>query len=187
MMQIRPAVAADLDQLTDIDGTITSINYLHVEKTGERLGQGWKLDERPLRSKLIEPNAIDDDTRFSMKQIVNGFEEGMALVAEHEGVVVAVLVAQRQPANSTLRLIDLRVDHDHRGQGLGSALLFQSIQQARELELRAVSAQTKTNNVSGANFLLKRGFDLAGLDTHLTSNHDLVKEAVTLFFYAALT
>jgi N-acetylglutamate synthase-like GNAT family acetyltransferase len=122
-----------------------------------------------------------------MKQIVNGIEEGMMLVAEHEGVVVASLVAQPQPANSTLRLLDLRVDHDQRGQGLGSALLFQSIQQARELELRAMAAQTKTNNVSAANFLLKRGFDLAGLDTHLQSNHDLVKESVTLFWYAALT
>jgi len=186
-MQIRPAVSADLEQLTDIDGTITSNNYLHVEKGGQGLTQSWKLDERPLRSRLIEPNAIDDDTRFSMKQIVNGIEEGMMLVAEHEGVVVASLVAQLQPANSTLRLLDLRVDHDQRGQGLGSALLFQAIQQARELELRAIAAQTKTNNVSAANFLLKRGFDLAGLDTHLQSNHDLVKEVVTLFWYAALT
>src|SRR6266446_9621083 len=163
-MQIRPAVPADLDQLTDIDGTITSINYLHVEKSGEGFAQSWKLDERPLHSKLIEPNAIDDDTRFSIKQIVNGIEEGLALVAEHEGVVVAALMAQLQPANATLRLVDLRVDHDHRGRGLGSALLFQSIQQARELGLRAISAQTKTNNVPAANFLLKRGFDMAGLD-----------------------
>jgi ribosomal protein S18 acetylase RimI-like enzyme len=186
-MQIRPAVSADLEQLTDIDGTITSINYIHVERGGEGLTQGWKLDERPLRSKLIEPNVIDDDTRFSMKQIVNGNEDGMMMVAEHEGIVVASLVAQLQPGNSTLRLLDLRVDHDQRGQGLGSALLFQAIQQARELELRAMATQTKTNNVSAANFLLKRGFDLAGLDTHLQSNHDLVKESVTLFWYAALT
>ena len=186
-MQIRAAVPADLDQLFDIDGAITSINYLHVERAGEGAAQCWKLDERPLRSKLIEPNKLDDDIRFSMKQIVSDIEEGLALVAEHEGVVVASLVAQLQPANSTMRLLDLRVDHDHRGQGVGSALLFQSIQQARDLGLRAVSAQTKTNNVSAANFLLRRGFDLAGLDTHLYSNHDLVKEAVTLFWYAALT
>jgi N-acetylglutamate synthase-like GNAT family acetyltransferase len=186
-MQIRPGVPADLDRLIDIDGTITSVNYLHVERTGEAFAQSWKLDERPLRSKLIEPNTLDDDTRFSMKQIVNGIEEGLALVAEHESVVVASLIAQLQPSNSTFRLLDLRVDHDQRGQGVGSALLFQSIQQARDLGLRAVFVQTKTNNVSAAHFLLKRGFDLAGLDTHLYSNHDLVKEAVTLFWYAALT
>jgi len=186
-MQIRPAVSHDLDQLADIDGTISSVNYLHLEKSGEGFAQNWKIDQRPLREKLIEPNKLDDETRFSMKQIVGGIDDGLALVADHEGVVVASLVAALQPANSTLRLIDLRVDFDHRGQGLGSALLFQSIQHAREMELRAVSAQTKTNNLPAANFLLKRGFDLAGLDTHLSSNHDLVKEAVTLFWYAALT
>ena len=186
-MQIRPAVSSDLNQLADIDGTINSINYLHVEKSGEGFAQSWKIDQRPLREKLIEPNKVDDETLFSMKQVVGGIEEGLALVAEHEGVVVASLVATHQPANSTLRLIDLRVDFDHRGQGLGSALLFQLIQQARELGLRAVCAQTRTNNLPAANFLLRRGFDLAGLDTHLTSNHDLVKEAVTLFWYAALT
>ena len=186
-MQIRPAVAADLEQLTDIDGTITSTNYLHVETSGEGVSRNWKLDERPLRSKLIEPNAIDDNARFSMKQIVGGIEEGVALVAQHEGMVVASLVAQLQPANSTLQLIDLRVDFDQRGQGLGSALLFQSIQQARDMELRAMAAQTRTNNLPAANFLIKRGFDLTGLDTHLHSNHDLVKEAVTLFWYATLT
>src|SRR5436305_3650069 len=181
-MQIRSALPADLDQLTDIDGTIASSNYLHVEKSGEGLAQNWKIDERVLREKLIQPNTVDDETRFSMKQIVGGIEEGLALVAEHEGVVVASLLAALEPAYSTLRLIDLRVDFDHRRQGLGSALVFQSMQQAREMGLRAISAQTKTNNVPAANFLLKRGFDLAGLDTHLNSNHDLVKEAVTLFW-----
>jgi len=186
-MQIRPAVAADLEQLTDIDGTITSANYLHVEKSGEGLAQHWKIEQRPLREKVIQPNTIDDETRFSMKQIVGGIEDGLAVVAEHEGMVVASLVAQPQPENSTMRLIDLRVDFDQRGQGLGSALLFQSIQHTREMGLRAMAAQTRTNNLPAANFLLKRGFDLAGLDTHLHSNHDLVKETVTLFWYAALT
>jgi len=35
--------------IIDIDGTITSVNYLHVERTGEGVGQSWKLDERPLQ------------------------------------------------------------------------------------------------------------------------------------------
>lgn len=186
-MQIRPAVSSDIDRLIDIDGTVTSNNYLHVERSGEGLAQAWKLEERPLRAKLIEPNRLDDETQFAVKQVVNEIDEGVAIVADHAGIVVASLVAQLDRGKSLLRLLDIRVDHDHRGQGVGSALLFQSIQQAREMGLRAIAAQTKTNNVSAANFLVKRGFDLAGLDTHLHSNHDLVKEAVTLFWYAALT
>src|SRR5580765_5444474 len=149
-MQIRPAASSDIDRLIDIDGTITSTNYLHVEKTGEEFGRTFKLEERPLRSKLIEPNRLDDEKQFAAKQIVGGIEDGLALVADHEGNVVASLVAQLDGSKSILQLIDLRVDHDHRGQGVGSALLFQLISRARELELRAVAAQSKTNNVSGA-------------------------------------
>jgi GNAT superfamily N-acetyltransferase len=186
-MQIRKAASADLEQLLDIDGTVESTQYLHVERGGEELSQNWKIDPRPLREKLIDPNKLDDETRFVIKQVVSGNDEGLALVAEHEGVVVASLVAQPQPANETFRLIDLRVDYDHRGQGVGSAMLFQTIQEARDRGLRAVAAQTRTNNLPANQFLLKRGFDLAGLDTQLLSNHDLVKEAVTLFWYAALT
>src|SRR5215210_5246998 len=122
-MQIRPATAADLNQLMDIDGTVESSKYLHLERVGEGLAQVWKLEERALRAKLIDPNTMDDETRFAIKQVVGGIEEGLALVAEHEGVVVASLVAQPQPANETFRLIDLRVDYDHRGQGVGSAML----------------------------------------------------------------
>jgi N-acetylglutamate synthase-like GNAT family acetyltransferase len=186
-MQIRPAVSSDIDRLIDIDGTITSNNYLHVEKTGEGFGRIFRLEERQLRSKLIEPNRLDDEKQFAAKQIVGEIEDGLALVADHDGNVVASLVAQLDAGKSVLRLIDLRVDHDHRGQGVGSAMLFQLISRARELELRAVAAQSKTNNVSAAHFLLKRGFDLAGLDTHFETNHDLVKESVTLFWYAAVT
>ena len=35
-------------------------------------------------------------------------------------------------------------------------------------------------------FLIKSAFDLAGIDTRRHSNHDMVKEAATLIWYAAL-
>jgi RimJ/RimL family protein N-acetyltransferase len=83
--------------------------------------------------------------------------------------------------------VDLRIDYEYRRQGLGTALVFQVIGHARELGVRAVTATSLTNNVPAARFLAKSGFDLCGLDTRLGSNHDLVKEAVALFWYAALT
>src|SRR4051794_27673078 len=138
-MQIRAAKPADLEQLSDIDGTVESSKYLHLQRSGEGLSLAWKLEERPLRTKLIDPNAMDDEARFAIKQVVGGMDEGLALVAEHEGVVVASLVAQARPENATFRLVDLRVDYDHRRQGVGSAMLFGAIQAARARELRAVA------------------------------------------------
>jgi GNAT superfamily N-acetyltransferase len=185
-MQIRPATPVDLDRLADIDATIESSRYLHLERGGEGVAINWRLDERPLRSKLIDNNAPDDQRRFAMRQVVVGIEEGIALAAEHQGDLVALAIAQVDAAVGVLRLIDLRVDYDQRRQGIGSALLFQIITAARERGLRAVGARTLTNNLPASQFLSKAGLDLTGVDTHFSSNHDLVQEAVSLFWYAAL-
>jgi ribosomal protein S18 acetylase RimI-like enzyme len=185
-MQIRPAQPDDLERPIDIDGTVESAQYLHLERAGEGLAQSWRLDERQAREKLIDRNTADEGQRFALKQIVSGIQEGIVLVGEHGDRLVALAMAQPEVESKTLRLVDLRVDYDFRRQGLGSALLYELINQAREGQLRAVTARTLTNNVPAARFLLKAGFDLCGVDTHFNSNHDLVKEAVSLFWYAAL-
>ena len=185
-MEIRPIRPADLDRLIDIDGTIESSQYLHIDQAGEGLSASWKIEERPLRQKRTDRNQPSDESLFVMKQIVNGIEEGIALLAEHEQVNVATLVALQAAEFGTLRVIDLRVDFEHRRQGLGSAMIYQVISEAKNRELRAVQAQSRTDNFPGAQFLAKCGFDLAGLDLRRYTNHDLVKEAATLFWYAAL-
>jgi ribosomal protein S18 acetylase RimI-like enzyme len=176
----------DLARLIDLDGTVESTHYLHVERMGEGLGVSWRIEERPLRSRRIEPNAMDEQRQFVLKHVVAQIEEGLALVAEHQDLPVGMLLAQVDHEARALRVLDVRIDYDQRRQGLGSAMLYRAIQEARDRGLRAVSAHTRTDNVPAARFLLKAGFDVAGLDTHLASNHDLVKETVTLFWYAAL-
>ena len=100
--------------------------------------------------------------------------------------IPTTLLAQVDAGRGTLVLKELRVDYDFRRQGIGTAFVFQLIQKARELGLRAAMAQSKTNNIGAARLLSKCGFELAGVDTHRDSNHDLVKEAATLLWYAAL-
>jgi len=185
-MEIRPVRPEDLDHLLDIDGTIESSEYLHLDRTGEGLAVSWKLEQRPLREKRIAPNRLDDDQKFTLRQVATGADEGLALLAEHESQKVALLLAQPQPQHGTLRLIDLRVDYGFRRQGLASAFLFHAITEAREKGFRAVTAETLTDNLPAARLLSKCGFDLAGVDTQRRSNHDLVKEAASLLWYVAL-
>jgi len=52
-MQIRPVVPADLSGLDEIDGTIVSTEYLHLDRTGEGTDVSWKLAERPLRERAF--------------------------------------------------------------------------------------------------------------------------------------
>jgi GNAT superfamily N-acetyltransferase len=185
-MEIRPVTPADLDDLAEIDGTIESASYLHLDRSGEGFALTWKLSERPLRETRIRPNRLDDERLFALKQLATGIEEGLALLAEHGGGKVALLVAQVEPARKAIRIHDLRVDFDHRREGLATALLFQTVTTARQQGLRAVAAETLTDNRPGAMLLHKCGFELAGVDAQRQTNHDLVKESATLFWYAAL-
>jgi|SRR5687767_146025 len=185
-MEIRSATARDLDSLADIDGTVESARYLHLEQGGEGLAAIWRLEERPLREKMIDPNRLGDEVMFVAKQIVTGADEGMVLIAEHEGAIVALLVAQQRPDRQTFHIHDIRTDYDQRREGIATAMIYQVIAAARDLGFRAVSAETATNNLPAGQLLSKCGFDLAGVDTKRHTNHDVVKESATLFWYAGL-
>jgi len=183
-MELRPATAADLAGVIEIDATVESHRYLHIDRSGEGLNVQWKIEDRPLRERLITSIALDDDRQFSYRQIATGIDDGIARVAEHEGQIVAAMLAQ--PQMDVLKLIDLRVDFDHRREGLATAMVYHAIGVAREMKLRAVTAESRANNDPANQLLAKLGFHLAGLDSHRHSNHDLVKEAVTLIWYAVL-
>lgn len=185
-MELRPVQPRDLECLLDLDGTIESTRYLHLLQSGEGLCLSWALEERALREKLILPNQLDDELRFALKQIAAGIEEGMAIIAEHDAAPAALCFAQPEPETGRMRLLDLRVDYDFRRQGLATGMLYTLIQEARDRELRAVVTETRTNNHPANQLLLKCGFELGGVDTRRRSNHDVVKEEVTLIWYASL-
>jgi GNAT superfamily N-acetyltransferase len=185
-MEIRPITPADVEGLQEIDGTVQSTQYLHLEQTGEGMNVGWRIEPRVLRQKLIESNRITDETQFVAKQIASGVEEGLALAADHQGVVVAALLALPRYENKTLEVIDFRVDDEYRRQGLALAMMYQAYQRAKDMEFRAVMTQTRTNNFPAGQFLVKCAFDLAGIDTRRYSNHDMVKESATLLWYASV-
>ena len=185
-MQIRPMVAGDVALLDEIDGTVESSRYLHVDVSGEGLGAGWRVEERALRTKLIEANRLDDEARFLAKSIASGSDDGIALLAEHEDAPAALLLAKPRETLGVIQLLDLRVDFEQRREGLATAMVFAVIQAARDAELRAIAATTLTNNFPAAQLLSKLGFELTGLDVQRHSTHDLVKEAVTLFWHLPL-
>jgi RimJ/RimL family protein N-acetyltransferase len=185
-MQIRPMTAPDLLTVGDIDSVIDSSQYLHLVRSGQGVDISWKLEGRPIREKTIITNPIGAELEFQLRQIVSGNEEGLALVAEHDEQPIGLLLAQPDPASGILRILDLRIDFEYRRQGLAQGLLYQAIAFARDRQLRAVNTRTTTQNWPAAQLLLKAGFELAGLDERLLTNHDLVRENVSLIWYASL-
>jgi ribosomal protein S18 acetylase RimI-like enzyme len=183
---MRIAKAADLDAIREIDGVVQSTQYLHVEHSGEGMNLSVRIELRDRREKLIQANPLSDELTFAWRQMTSGADEGTALVMEHDGQVAAALIALPRPETGVLQLLDLRVDWDFRRQGLGQSLIYRLIMIAREQGHRAVMAEVPANNAPAAALLHKCGFELSGLDARRRSNHDLVKESATLFWYAAL-
>lgn len=186
-MQLRALTPDDLPGLVDIDAVIDSAEYLHVERTpGESFGASFRVERRPLREKSVRANAIDDDLLSRLKLVVTGVEDGLALVAEHNAQLVAMVVAQHVADRNVVEITDVRVDFDRRREGLGLAMLYQAINYARDREARALRAEIASDNLPACALAAKAGFELTGLDTHRHSNHDLVKEKATLLWYLAL-
>src|SRR5688500_9290783 len=126
-MELRPVTSRDLDALADIDGTIESSHYLHLDQQtiNDPPAMSWRLEERPARQKMIEPNRLNDDASFIVKQIATGVDEGLALLTEHDGAAVALLIAKQQPERGTFHIIDLRIDYENRRQGIGTGMVYQ--------------------------------------------------------------
>lgn len=187
-MEIRPVTAKDIEGLIDIDGTIESTMYLHLDQQSADAPRaiGWRLEERTTRQKHVDANRLSDEVQFAVKQIASGADEGVATLAEHDDTPVALLVARRNHERNTLDLLDLRIDYEHRRQGVGTAMMYQLIGTARDIEVRAVHIETTTSNFVAAEMLRKLGFELSGVDTRRRSNHDVVKESATLFWYLPL-
>jgi GNAT superfamily N-acetyltransferase len=185
-MELRPATPSDLAGVIELDATMESHRYLHVDQSGDGMNWQWKVEDRPLRDRLITPWPLDDNLLYLFKQITGGVEDGMAVVAVHDDQILGLILAQPRADTGVLEVVDLRVEFDHRREGLASAMLFQAIQLAKDLEMRAVLIQTQANNHPLAVLLAKLQFVMSGLDTQRKSNHDLVKEVVTLAWYLSL-
>lgn len=185
-MDIRPAKAPDIDAIRDIDAVIHSTQYLHVDRTGQGLEMSLRIEPRTRREKLVAANPLTDDLAFVLRQITAGADDGIALVLDYKAQLVASLIAQPRPDRGVMQLLDLRVDWDFRRQGLGQSLVYRLIMEAGQRQLRAVMAQVPADNLPAASLLLRCGFELSGIDARLHTNHDLVKESATLFWYASL-
>ncbi|MGC4032814.1 MAG: GNAT family N-acetyltransferase [Tepidisphaeraceae bacterium] len=135
------------------------------------------------RGKTHPRRRLDDETKFTLRQILQGNDEGLVMTAEHDGRPVAMLLAQVDAGRGVMHVHDLRVDYDNRRQGIATVMLYQLIETARDADLRAAYIATRTNNAPIGRLLEKLGWELSGLDTKRHDNHDLVKESATLLWY----
>ncbi len=113
-------------------------------------------------------------------------DDRVAYLAYREGACVGqILLAQAW--NGYAHIEDVCVAADHRGQGVGTALLEKATAWAREKGLEAFSLECQDNNILASRFLKKHGFALCGANTALYSRLGTPYDAETaLFWYKSL-
>lgn len=79
-----------------------------------------------------------------------------------------------------IRVTELWVDKDHRGQGLGRRLIDLAKAQVKKRGARMLILETQSCNVNAIGFYLHEGLDLVGVLTCDYSNTDLERKEVRL-------
>lgn len=100
-------------------------------------------------------------------------------VAEGKTLRAAVETCPERWSNR-LRVTELWVTEDLRGQGLGRALMDLAKEQAGREGFRAVILETQSCNVNAVGFYLRQGFSLIGMDRCAYTNRDIQRGEVRL-------
>ena len=108
----------------------------------------------------LKPMNADEIKRYLEKKVKRG--KTRILVAEENGEVVGVAVCEVMKWKTTtfqnlVYVHDLFVKEEHRGRGIGKALLKEVEKWARKMEANVVVVDVYTNNPS-LNFYRKLGF-----------------------------
>jgi len=109
---------------------------------------------------FLKPMNADEIKRYLEKKVKRG--KTRILVAEENGEVVGVAVCEVMKWKTTtfqnlVYVHDLFVKKEHRGRGIGKALLKEVEKWARKMEANVVVVDVYTNNPS-LNFYRKLGF-----------------------------
>jgi len=186
--RIREMILEDLPRLGEINPTFVSDTVLQVERIEEDLGVAWRLRETPLAQPFNKgPGYGPSEAELAelRRRLQQG--QGLYLVAEAGGRIVALLDVEPQEWNHTAWVWDILVDWDYRGRGIGRSLMQRAIAWARERGYRALCLETQSNNINACRFYRHLGFRLTGIRDDLYSNADIAKGEVAIFWSYPLT
>ena len=94
--------------------------------------------------------------------------------------IVGFLEIARESWHNRLRITELLVETEFRGQGYGSKLIDKAKDIMRTEGYRELVLETQSCNTPAIDFYLKNGFIVNGLDLSCYSNEDIEKKEVRL-------
>lgn len=108
-------------------------------------------------------------------------EQGYSLGAYKNDKLVGVIIAENRKWNNTLWIAEIVISESCRRDGIGSILMDDFIQLAKENNFRVIGLETQSINLPAINFYRKNGFEIDGLDLSLYSNRDVENKEFALY------
>jgi ribosomal protein S18 acetylase RimI-like enzyme len=147
-------------------------------------GLSWELREirlsQPFRT-AYDRGEVDD---WMESYIESAPIEDFSFVGAYvDGAPCGLLTWKESLWNSTLWLVDIRVQQDRRRQGIGSALMQWLQNTARERGVRGIALETQASNVPAIRFYQSHGFRIAGFHDRLYTNDTFSADSLAIFLF----
>ncbi|MBT2288744.1 GNAT family N-acetyltransferase [Paenibacillus albidus] len=120
-------------------------------------------DEQP----PVELLLLADPSRKLVEEYI---QRGQCLVAEMDDSIVGVYVLLRTRPE-TVELVNIAVDENHQGQGIGKQLVNHATQYAKQLGFKTIEIGTGNSSVGQLALYQKCGFRMTGIDRDFFIRH----------------
>jgi GNAT superfamily N-acetyltransferase len=151
----RTVISQDFADLADLDTEYEVKAFWEVETSEAGFRLSTSALERPVRAKMLLP-AVDEATGWDFSEV--------AMIG---GAVKAISACVWHGWNKRLSIQHLYVDREHRGRGVGFALLNSADRFASSLGAVHLWIETSNRNVPAIQTYRRWGFELCGVDTAL--------------------
>ena len=177
-IEIRPAIADDIQFLTGINHNYTSDRAWQLEIQQEEEDGYININFREIRL----PRRIQVKYPRSFQSLVSDWTQRSGLlVAVMSGKPIGYISLMLEMAPETAWATDIVVDYSLRRKGIGSALIFAGLEWALNHASRFLVVDVQTKNYPAIKLARKLGFEFCGYNDRYYSNND-----IGIFFSKAL-
>lgn len=143
-------------------------------------GMNVEIGEQKLASplhKIYAPNDIEESL----------LDAEHTIIAEVEGGIAGFAASKFEEWNQRAVMIGIYVMPEHKGKGIGSALVESGLKYAQTVHARCLWLETQNVNYPAIQFYLKSGFRFCGFDTSLYDPAGVMPHETALFFGMDIT
>jgi ribosomal protein S18 acetylase RimI-like enzyme len=175
-MNVRPATLADMNACLELDHTSYTDHVWQMQagETQRSVDVTFETIRLPRRMRVDYPRDV--------AELVEDWQQGEGFfVVDVDDEICGYVDLLHKPWPNIGWVFNMAVDREHRGKGLGTALMRHTLKWAKDQGYYALSTEATTKNYPALCFYQKLGFKFCGFNDHYYPNQD-----IALFFVLTL-